>query len=123
LRSQSLREAELDKRRELGVILRDRDVVLKLLHVFESDWAAILPARSAYEKELPALPGQKPARAVVRQLPLAPIVESALKHAATDMPDLEVAGTEFGHNLTDAVREAVEDAVSGIVRQAAAVRV
>jgi cardiolipin synthase A/B len=37
--SQSLRRAELEKRREIGVILEDRKVVLGVAAIFESDWA------------------------------------------------------------------------------------
>ena len=37
--SQSLRRAELEKRREIGVILEDRKVVLGVTAIFESDWA------------------------------------------------------------------------------------
>jgi cardiolipin synthase A/B len=38
--SQSLRPAELDSRRELGLIVHDAKVVKQLIDVFESDWAA-----------------------------------------------------------------------------------
>jgi phosphatidylserine/phosphatidylglycerophosphate/cardiolipin synthase-like enzyme len=37
--SQSLRKLELDGRREVGVIVRDRAVVRKLQKTFERDWA------------------------------------------------------------------------------------
>ena len=37
--SQSLRKLELDDRREVGVIVRDRNVVRKLQKTFERDWA------------------------------------------------------------------------------------
>jgi cardiolipin synthase A/B len=37
--SQSLRKLELDERREVGVIIRDRNVVRKLQKTFERDWA------------------------------------------------------------------------------------
>jgi phosphatidylserine/phosphatidylglycerophosphate/cardiolipin synthase-like enzyme len=36
--SQSLRASELDRRRELGVIVRDTKTVKKLAEIFESDW-------------------------------------------------------------------------------------
>jgi hypothetical protein len=36
--SQSLRTSELDLRRELGLILKDKGVIKKLLDTFESDW-------------------------------------------------------------------------------------
>ena len=38
--SQSLRAAELDSRRELGLIIQDAKVVKKLLETFEADWVA-----------------------------------------------------------------------------------
>ncbi len=37
--SQSLKKAELDARRELGVITREPKVVKKILETFEADWA------------------------------------------------------------------------------------
>jgi phosphatidylserine/phosphatidylglycerophosphate/cardiolipin synthase-like enzyme len=37
--SQSLRKAELDERREVGLIVRDPKVVKRLASVFESDWS------------------------------------------------------------------------------------
>ena len=38
--SQSLRSAELDSRREVGLIVRDSKIVKKLIETFESDWAS-----------------------------------------------------------------------------------
>ena len=38
--SQSLRKLELDERREVGLLIRDRPVVRKLLRTFERDWVA-----------------------------------------------------------------------------------
>jgi len=37
--SQSLRKAELDARREVGVIVRDAKIVKRIAAVFEDDWA------------------------------------------------------------------------------------
>jgi hypothetical protein len=65
---------------------------------------------------------KKAVKALVRQLPLAPMVESALKHAAAGIPDLNLGRPEFEHNLADALREAVEDAVSGFVRKTTSAR-
>jgi phosphatidylserine/phosphatidylglycerophosphate/cardiolipin synthase-like enzyme len=122
LGSQSLREPELDRRRELGMIVRDRDVVHSLVKVFESDWAGLEPAREGSRKE--AVDGakavKKAVKAIVRELPLAPIVENALKHAVGELPNFDLRGNELRHNLTDVVKEAVEDAVSGIVRKGTA---
>ena len=43
--SQSLRKIELDSRREIGVIVRDRDLVRKLEKTFERDWSDTTPVR------------------------------------------------------------------------------
>ena len=37
--SQSLRKLELDERREIGLIVRDVQVVKEIQRVFEQDWA------------------------------------------------------------------------------------
>ena len=55
----------------------------------------------------------------MRELPLAPIVEERLKHAVGEVPNFELRANELRHNLTDVVKEAVEEAVSGIVRKEA----
>ena len=39
LGSQSLRALELDKRREIGLILKDKAIVAEMLNVFAEDWA------------------------------------------------------------------------------------
>jgi cardiolipin synthase A/B len=48
--SQSLRPAELDSRRELGLIIHDAKAVKKLVDTFESDW---VPAGSKKRKSAP----------------------------------------------------------------------
>ena len=119
LGSQSLREAELDKRRELGMIVRDHDIVHSLVKVFESDWAGLAPARESSGKETAdgAKVVKKAVKAIVRELPLAPIVQEALEHAVGEVPDFKLRGNQLRRNLTEAVKEAVEDAVCGIVRK------
>jgi cardiolipin synthase len=54
--SQSLREAELDSRRELGLIIHDAQTVKKLVETFESDWVRADEAKKQApekEKEIP----------------------------------------------------------------------
>jgi phosphatidylserine/phosphatidylglycerophosphate/cardiolipin synthase-like enzyme len=124
LGSQSLREPELDKRRELGMIVHDHEIVHALVKVFESDWAGMAPARHEGRNEIKAGARtlKKAVKAIVRELPLAPIVEDALKHAVGEVPNFELHGNELRHNLTDAVKEAVQDAVAGIVRKGTSAR-
>jgi cardiolipin synthase len=45
--SQSLRRIELDKRREIGLIVNDGNVVSQLRQVFESDWAETASGKKA----------------------------------------------------------------------------
>lgn len=51
LGSQSLRKAELDARREVGIVVRDPRTVKRLKEVFESDWAAAAPEDAAAAEE------------------------------------------------------------------------
>jgi cardiolipin synthase A/B len=50
--SQSLRKLELEKRREVGVIVDDPKVVRQLISVFEEDWATTESGKKAAKKEL-----------------------------------------------------------------------
>jgi cardiolipin synthase len=52
--SQSLRKLELEKRREVGVIVDDLKVVRQMTTVFEEDWAATEGGKKATKKELAA---------------------------------------------------------------------
>ena len=124
LGSQSLREAELDRRRELGMVVRDHDVVHSLVQAFESDWAGLEPVRESARQDanVDTKALKKAVRVIVRELPLAPIVEDALKHAVGELPNFELRRNELRHNLTDVVKEAVEDAVAGMVRKKTAAR-
>jgi phosphatidylserine/phosphatidylglycerophosphate/cardiolipin synthase-like enzyme len=51
LGSMSLRGVELDKRREVGVLLRERAAANKFREVFEQDWAKTESGKKAGEKE------------------------------------------------------------------------
>jgi len=125
LGSQSLREAELDKRRELGMIVRDRELVHSLLKVFESDWAGLEPVRegAGQDSEGNTKALKKVVKVIVRELPMAPIVQDALKRAVGELPKaelhrkFELRRNELRHNLTEVLKDAVEGAVAGMVRE------
>ena len=51
LGSMSLRALELDKRREVGVLVRERTAAKQFREVFEEDWAKTDIARKAAEKQ------------------------------------------------------------------------
>ena len=52
--SQSLRKAELDSRREVGVIVRDSKVVSALVNTFEADWGVEKNRRDDHRPRLHA---------------------------------------------------------------------
>lgn len=118
--SQSLREAELDKRRELGLIIHNHEVVHTLAKVFERDWAKADLSRRKDQTFILRANGKvkKVTKALVREFPLEPLVAKALNHALRGAPDLPIASDMFEHRVEDALRQAVEDAVSGIVKEA-----
>jgi cardiolipin synthase A/B len=51
LGSQSLRRLELEKRREIGVIINDKRVVRQMITVFEQDWAETDSGKKEEKKE------------------------------------------------------------------------
>jgi phosphatidylserine/phosphatidylglycerophosphate/cardiolipin synthase-like enzyme len=68
--SQSLRQEELDARREVGLIFRHPKTVLRLLHTFEDDW--VLAERAAREADAAGPQvriARKVAKAVAKDLP------------------------------------------------------
>ena len=60
LGSQSLRRLELDKRREVGIIVDDKKAILEVTRVFESDWALTPTGKAvAAEAEVPEKGSEK----------------------------------------------------------------
>jgi cardiolipin synthase A/B len=96
LGSQSLRKAELDDRREVGLITRDPQVVRGLLTTFEADWSA-----SNSLKELP-----------VEQQEVSPVpLTTALKEAVKDVVKEVVAEGAAPQEVKEVVKEAVKEVV------------
>ena len=111
--SQSLRAAELDVRREVGMIVRDPAVVNGVLATFEADWEkAAEAARIAPAAPLVKM-ARKLAKAVVKELPaIAPAVNGAV--AEGRKPDPE----EIAQEVAEIVRDAVQDAMKNVVGDA-----
>jgi phosphatidylserine/phosphatidylglycerophosphate/cardiolipin synthase-like enzyme len=61
--SQSLRRAELDSRREVGVIVRDAPVVRKLIETFEGDWTSTSARKALAAPRETGSPRRQPAAA------------------------------------------------------------
>lgn len=115
--SQSLREAELDRRRELGLIIHNPDTVHSLVKIFENDWATLTPrSEEDVKKKAAGRQARKRARVIIRDLPLRPLVEKALRRALNDIP---CPDRKCEDSIEEAVRDALEDSVAHMVRESA----
>ena len=129
--SQSLRPAELDSRRELGLIVRGPKIVKALSAVFESDWkttnAALQKLDQEEEKPEPdkketgKKETEKALAVLVKELhPLTDTVKKAVKKVAAQnggemLPDKVVKST-----VKKVVKKAVKQAVKAASREAKA---
>jgi phosphatidylserine/phosphatidylglycerophosphate/cardiolipin synthase-like enzyme len=115
--SQSLREIELDSRREVGIILRDAKVVNHLVKTFEGDWAeADKPTRKVEDDRMTVGKAAKMVvKTITRELPpVAPVVQEAVKEVVGEKVKIELNVKE----VEETVKEAVKEAVTEVVRDA-----
>ena len=117
LGSQSLRTAELDSRREVGVIVHESKVVNGLIKAFEADWAAgTLDANPQSEANLKDI--KKAVKELVKELsPLNPIVEEALAEAEAESGNPSLNPQEMKETVKEAVKEAVRERVEEMVTE------
>ena len=121
LGSQSLRDLELDSRREIGIIFHDAEVIAKMTKVFEEDWkAGVATAASEADeaddvvKPPAARVAKRVAKTVTKSLPLvAPMVEEVTKQVLR-ADDVSIDADE----IEETVRVAVKQAVKHVVREA-----
>jgi cardiolipin synthase A/B len=120
--SQSLRPAELDSRRELGLIIREPKAVKKLLATFESDWATNDGAdgQLTHTEKHPAAVNEQDAEKAVAVLvhelrPLARTVKNAVKkvvaHAGEEVIHDKILKSTVKKVVKKAIKEAVKEAV------------
>ena len=123
LGSQSLRELELDARREIGIIIRDSKAVNSMVRIFEEDWSStqVLKAESEKqsEKQEAGVPvtkaASKAAELVAKDLlRVAPVVEQAVQQIVGSEANVKLDHKEVEATVKDAVKEAVK----GLVREA-----
>jgi cardiolipin synthase A/B len=114
--SQSLRQAELDSRREVGVIVREPKVVEGLIGTFESDWALNAAGEKLQSGTQPKVLKQA-LKALVQELtPLNPIVKEALKEAAAETESAGLSPLEMKETVKEAVKEAIRERVEEMVK-------
>src|SRR4029450_12833284 len=113
--SQSLRQSELDTRREVGVIIRERKTVNELLKTFETDWEMkVAPPRI----QITTRSIKKRMKTAVRKLtPLNPIVKEAVKEAVAKSGSDSLDPKEVKETVENAVKEAVRERVQEILNE------
>lgn len=130
--SQSLRTAELDLRREVGLVVRDLHVVKKLIETFESDWTptkASVKRAPGKETDIPeaapdkaAVSGkdaQKAVRILTKELdPLAVSVKKAVRVAVAKVGQDVLSDKDVKATMKRVVKKAVKDAVKEAVHDA-----
>lgn len=111
--SQSLRQAELDTRREVGLIVRDHKLVEELLETFKADWEMkVAPAKI----QIPTRTLKKRMKNAVKKLsPLNPIVKEAVKEVVAKSGSDNLDPKEVKETVQNAVKEAVRERVQEII--------
>jgi phosphatidylserine/phosphatidylglycerophosphate/cardiolipin synthase-like enzyme len=124
--SQSLRELELDERREVGVIFRDTRIVSRLQKVFEEDWEVCERcdvAAPADESVTTVKIAKKVAKALTKELPpVAPLVDGAVRELVGDGREVDFDPKEMEEIVKRTVKEAVKEAVRDVVEEAVVAR-
>ncbi len=120
--SQSLRQPELDLRREIGIIVRDSKAVKTLLETFEKDWIStgFDEARDAVKTNAATVPQPtaKAIRALAKEMPpLKTTLKKAIKQAVTRAGKEAVAHGELKSTVKHAVKIAVKEAVKEMVQE------
>jgi cardiolipin synthase len=118
--SQSLREAELDSRREVGLIFRDARAVTSLLRIFEGDWAQAVPAgeKMASAGGPAGKIAKKVAKAVAKELPPVALMVNGALHEVVGETEVDLIQKEVETVVKGAVKVAVEEAVRDAVEEA-----
>jgi phosphatidylserine/phosphatidylglycerophosphate/cardiolipin synthase-like enzyme len=122
--SQSLRELELDARREVGVILRDSKIVNAVVRTFETDWDTLGTSTGQPAKEdatqVVAKAAAKAAEAITKDLPrVAPVVEKVVQQVVGDAGGVELDHAELEASVKEAVEHAVRTTVKEMVEEVA----
>jgi cardiolipin synthase len=132
--SQSLRTAELDSRREVGLIVQDAKAVKALIETFESDWTATTAQKATVRPEEPDAPADEPVAASVavsikdaekavqvltKELsPLAVSVKKAVRKAVAKAGEDVLHDSDVKATMKKVVKKAMKEAVKEAVQEA-----
>jgi cardiolipin synthase len=117
--SQSLRQLELDARREVGIVFREAAAVNRLFKTFHDDWESKQQVVESEKKRDVSPAGnvaKEVARSVVKDLPpVSPVLETAVKELTGQSTELALDAEEVEEAVKGAVRAAVKEAVRDLV--------
>jgi cardiolipin synthase A/B len=121
LGSQSLRELELDARREVGIIFREPSAVSAIVRTFEDDWEKQTQAVAPPPTSPP--PVRKLAKRIAKAVadgmpPVEPVVDEVVRDLGGN-GSLPVDTVQVREAVKDAVKQAVKNAVKEMVEDAA----
>jgi len=119
--SQSLRKLELDSRRELGLIVKERAVVSKLVETFESEWTK--NEEKETKSKVAGREKDKPAekdRLAKKLDPLSESIKRAVKKVVKENGHKMVADEETKETFKQAVKKTVKQAFKEAVQETAA---
>jgi cardiolipin synthase len=115
--SQSLRKAELDSRREVGVIVRDSKVVSGVVNTFEADWGAKHTAETI--QDTPQVLKKRLKEMVDKLSPLNPLVKEAVREVVSKKGSASLNKTDVKETVEKAVKEAVRERVQEMLNESA----
>lgn len=124
LGSQSLRTAELDARREVGLIFYEPKITARLIEVFEEDWKESSKEKAeALEGSEASPPVRKVAKRVAKTVtrilpPVAPVLEVVVRELAGPETEVDVDPEQLEATVKDAVKNAIQEAVANAVKEA-----
>lgn len=130
--SQSLRTAELDSRREVGLIVYEAAAVKTLIGTFESDWKITATKIAAGATDAAAVAVDAPTAATARQVatavkvfkkelqPLATTVKKAVRQAVVKAGEDVLHDKDVKDTMKKVVKQAVKEAVKDAVHEAQA---
>jgi phosphatidylserine/phosphatidylglycerophosphate/cardiolipin synthase-like enzyme len=119
--SQSLRELELNARREIGLVFREPKIVSRLCEIFEEDWTTTVDPQIAVDPPVEVAPigkvAKKVIKHVIKDMPFVdPLVNEIVKELQEET-GVHVNAKEVQDSVKVAVKEAVRDAVEDAVAQ------
>ncbi len=122
--SQSLRPAELDSRREVGLIVDDPSTVKSLIATFEADWATTdLAQEQTSDKKEEKAPAKEHVEKVVETLskelpsPIASTVKKAVRKAVAETGEEILEDDKVKEAVKKVVKKAARQAVKEVVRE------